>query len=137
MAKDPRDLLRVLKSELVFFDAGGYSAWAGARWRLPLVFEESPACPNFNDMSHSTACQDCVFMRLVPLRHRHAPVPCRHIVLDELGQTLETLYRAGTQDGLNRVYRRWLVKTIAQLEHKAQRQHWLKDQTVYRAADLT
>jgi len=137
MARDTRNLARVLRSELTFFDAGGYSAWAGARWRLPLVFEESPTCPNFNDTTHTTACRECVLMQLVPLRHQGKEVPCRHIPLNEVGETLDTLYRWGTMADLNLIFRRWLVHTIAQLERKEARRRWLRDQNVYRAAEIT
>lgn len=137
MNKDTRNLAQVLHSELVFFDAGGYSAWAGTRWRLPLVFEESPTCPNFNDVTHATACRDCCLMRLVPLRHQNREVPCRHIPLNEVGETLDTLYRWGAMDDLNLVFRRWLVQTIEKLERKRVHRAWARDLCVYRAADLT
>ena len=137
MPKDSRNLLRVLQSELIFLDAGGYSAWAGARWRLPLVFEESPTCPNFNDRSHTTACQDCCLMALVPLRHQHNEIPCRHIPLNEVGETLDTLYRWGTMEDLNLVFRRWLLHTIEQLEGKQRRRQWVRDRRIYRAAEFT
>lgn len=135
--KDTRNLARVLRSELIFLEAGGYSAWAGARWRLPLVFEESPTCPNFNDSTHSVACKDCVLMQLVPLRHHSKVVPCRHIPLNEVGETLDTLYRWGTMDDLNLVFRRWLVQAIAQLESREAQRKWMRQQRVYRAADVT
>lgn len=137
MTKDNRNLTRVLRLELVFLDAGGYSAWAGARWRLPLVFEESPTCPNFNDTTHSVACRDCTLMQLVPLRHQGKPVPCRFIPLNELGETLDTLYRWGTMDDLNLIFRRWLVHTIGQLERKEAHRRHLRLRSVFQAADLT
>jgi hypothetical protein len=132
-----RNLAQLLRSELTFFDAGGYSAWAGARWRLPLVFEESPTCPNFHDTTHAVACRNCPLMQLVPLRHHTQAVPCRHIPLNDIGETLDTLYRWGTMDDLNLIFRRWLIHTIAQLEAKERRQAWLRDQSVYRAAEIT
>lgn len=137
MPRDTRNLAGVLRSELTFFDAGGYSAWAGARWRLPLVFEESPTCPNFNDTTHSVACKDCSLMQLVPLRHHYRAVPCRYIPLTEAGETLDTLYRWGTMDDLNLIFRRWLVQTIAHLESREVQRQWMRDQILYRAADLT
>ena len=137
MHKDTRNLTSVLRSELVFLDAGGYSAWAGARWRLPLVFEESPTCPNFNDTTHSLACRDCCLMQLVPLRHHNKDVPCRYIPLNEVGETLDTLYRWGTMEDLNLIFRRWLVHTIEQLERKEARRKWKRDLSFYRAAEIT
>jgi len=138
--KDTRSLLHVLKSELTFLDAGGYARWGSsphARMSLPLVFEESPACPNFNDATRSIACRDCALMQLVPLRYQMRPVPCRHIPLNEVGETLDTLYRWGTIDDLNPIFRRWLVHTIDLLERKQAHKKWLRDQSVYDAAELT
>ncbi len=132
-----RNLAQLLRSELTFFDAGGYSAWAGARWKLPLVFEESPTCPNFHDTTRAVACRDCALMQLVPLRHRTKAVPCRHIPLNEVGETLDTLYRWGTMDDLNLIFRRWLMHTILQLEAKEAQRKWLRDQAVYHAAEIT
>ncbi len=137
MAKDTRNLPQLLRSELIFLDAGGYSAWARARWRLPLIFEESPTCPNFNDTTHSMACRDCSLMQLVPLRHQGKEVPCRYIPLNEVGETLDTLYRWGTMDDLNLIFRRWLVHTIAAWEAKESKRKWRRDQSVYRAAEIT
>jgi hypothetical protein len=135
--KDRRDLLQVLRSELTFLDAGGYSAWAGTRWRLPLIFEESPACPNFNDATWSVRCRDCVLAKLVPLRNQGRDIPCRSIALDDAGTTLEALYRTAATEELFRVYRQWLERTIAQLEGKVRRRDWLRSQAVYRSAGAT
>ena len=137
MPKDNRNLLRVLQSELVFLDAGGYSAWAGARWRLPLIFEESPSCPNFNDMTHAVACRDCCLAKLVPLRAQNAPLPCRRIPLNGAGENLESLYRTATVEELTRVYRGWLLRTIDELERKDARRRWLHDHAVYQAVEAT
>ena len=40
-------------------------------------------------------------------------------------------------DDLNLVFRRWLVRTIEQLERKDRSRRWIHDQSVYRAAELT
>ena len=137
MTKDTSNLVRVLQSELIFLDAGGYSAWAGARWRLPLVFEELPTCPNFNDTTHAVACRNCCLFQLVPLRHQNKPVPCRHIPLNHVGETLDTLYRSGTVDDLRLVVRHWLVRKIAELQAKDSRLQLFRKQDLYQAADPT
>ncbi|HUS19618.1 MAG TPA: hypothetical protein VMZ25_08200 [Terriglobales bacterium] len=137
MPRDMRELAKVLQSELIFLEAGGYSAWAGARWRLPLIFEESPTCPNFNDTSASFACKNCAMFRLVPLQHQGKMVPCRHIPLNELGETLDSLYRGKTMEELQPVLRQWLIRKINELQAKQSRLDYLRQQKLYDAADPT
>ena len=104
--------LDVLKNELRFVQKGGYRA--ALVWRAPLVFEDSPTCPERS----CAACPetDCVLMRFVPKECRYEAVPCRHIPLNELGETVDSLYRTGTNEEIEQTLRSWLMETIGQLE---------------------
>jgi hypothetical protein len=104
--------LRVLRNELQFVQKGGYRA--ALVWRAPRVFEDSPTCPR----GSCAACPetDCVLMRFVPKECRYEAVPCRHIPLNELGETVDSLYRTGTNEEIERTLQRWLLETIGQLE---------------------
>jgi hypothetical protein len=104
--------LQVLKNELKFVQNGGYRATLV--WRAPLVFEDSPICrrrPCF-------ACPetDFVLMRFVPKACCYEAVPCRHIPLNELGETVDSLYRTGTNEEIEQTLESWLLETIGQLE---------------------
>ena len=79
-----KDKLRVLKNELEFLDRGGYRS--PIVWRSPRIFEDSPTCPK----DRWSACPhgDCVFLDFVPKESRHEAIPCRHIPLNESGETL-------------------------------------------------
>jgi len=123
--KNMSAILSTLKRELEFLDQGGYevpvepdspcSAWKQRAWRRPLIFEESPSCPK----KKYCACDpdvNCALMSLVPIEHLQETVPCRYIPLNQDGETLESLYRTGTNEEINSVLRQWLVKTIAELE---------------------
>lgn len=125
--KTAGDALSTLKHELEFLDRGGYRRPVGARqplfcmesgveWRPPLFFEDSPICPKKKYELCSTE-RDCVLMGLVPLERRTETIPCRHIPLNEQGETIENLTgRGATEQQIETALRAWLVKTIAELE---------------------
>lgn len=109
--------LQVLRNELQFVQKGGYRA--PLVWRAPLVFEDSPSCPK----EQCSACPrtDCVLMRFVPKECRYEAVPCRHIPLNELGETVDSLYRTGTNEEIEQTVQSWLLETIQQLEETCER----------------
>jgi len=113
--------LDVLKNELRFVQKGGYRA--PLVWRAPLVFEDSPTCPK----GSCSACPetDCVLMRFVPKECRYEAVPCRHIPLNELGETVDSLYRTGTNEEIEQTLQSWLLEAIGQLEETFE-QPWLE-----------
>jgi len=116
MAKDNRDILAVLKSELNFLEQGGYAKNKHNAWRPIFLFEDSPTCLNYNDQSRPYPCKDCVLLQLLPPERRSEGVPCRYIVLNEEGQTIEGLYRTATQPELEWGFMKWLRTTIKRLE---------------------
>ena len=113
--------LQVLKNELRFVQKGGYRQ--PLLWRPPLVFEDSPIC-----LKHScAACPEtnCVLLNFVPEERRHDTVPCRYIPLNDLGETIDSLYRTGTNEEIEDTLQNWLLKTIGQLEEQCERP-WLE-----------
>jgi len=124
--KNTSAILSTLKRELEFLNQGGYEVAdefrqplfcmeAPAAWRKPLIFEESPSCPK----KKYCACDpdgNCALMSLVPVEHLHETVPCRYIPLNQDGETVDSLYRTGTNEEINSALRQWLVKTIAEFE---------------------
>ncbi len=116
MANDDRDLLSVLKFELAYLEQGGYARSSFQAWRPRFPFEDSPTCMNFNCRENPSACTTCVLAQLVPPEALSAPVPCRHIPLNEAGETLDSLYRHSDNHEIEDVLRKWLRATIAQME---------------------
>ena len=114
--KSAENTLQVLKNELEFAQMGGYRAPLG--WRLPFIFEDSPTCPR----DRRCACPEsnCVLMGFVPKECRYEAIPCRHIPLNEIGETIDTLYRTGTNEEIEQTLQNWLVKTIKRLEQPTQ-----------------
>lgn len=113
---DKRDLVEVLKAELDFLNGGGYRK---VSWRPQFIFEDSPACLNYgHSQDHKEPCSECVLMQLVPPEKREEKVPCRYIQLNEQGDTIDSLYRSGTQEELEVALRNWLTHEIEKLEKR-------------------
>lgn len=102
-------LLQTLKTELAFFDAGGYGKPFRSGWRPTLLLRDSPACINFNATGRQASCNQCPFFSLVPAADRDAILPCHHIPLDAQGNTIAGMYRKGTQKELDERYHNWLT----------------------------
>jgi len=104
--------LGALVKELEFLDSGGYRLVMG--WRPPLVFEDSPICPK----PPCSACLNtqCVLLDFVLEEHRVQTIPCRHNPLNQIGETLHTLYNKASMEEIEKGLREWLTKKIAELE---------------------
>ena len=116
MAKDNRDLLDVLKLELKVLELGGYGSSPREPWRQHLAFEDSPSCMNYDSKANPAPCEECVPMQLVPPDQRGQKTPCQHIPLTKEEETLDYLYRCGTQQEIEDAMRTWLRATIQKLE---------------------
>jgi hypothetical protein len=104
--------LETLRLELNLLELGLYRNPTPGR---PLfVFQDSPTCPRYG----ADSCPNCVLMQFVPSDRRGEPVPCHHIQLDDAGETVDSLYRTGTQEELEEALRNWLTATITRLEEK-------------------
>jgi hypothetical protein len=60
-------------------------------------------------------------MQFVPSASRSEAVPCRHIPLNEAGDTVESFSYGRTQLGLEEALNAWLRATIKRLEQEAPR----------------
>ena len=131
MASDNRNLLDVLKFELEFLERGGYGRSSRESWRAQFVFEDSPTCMNFNSKDRKP-CSECSLMQFVPENARTEQTPCIHIPLSPSGETLESLYRTGTQQEIEEALGAWLRATIQRLEAKRANSTDVRRQTVFR-----
>ena len=118
MAQDGRDILEVLKFELSFLQDGGYGRSPHAPWRAPAVFEDSPICPNFCDPARPHPCESCLLEQFVPDGQKSEASPCRFIQLNEHGQTVDDLYRTGSQAEMEEALARWLRVQIERIERE-------------------
>ena len=111
-----RDLIRTLQKELKFFEEQGYGHTFRSLWRPTLLFRDSPICLNFRTSDPLLPCSKCRLFQFVPEQKRDLFMPCHHIPLDRDGHTIAQLYRRGTQQDLDLVFRAWLQSTIEKLE---------------------
>ena len=116
MSNNHRDILEALRFELKFVEDGGYGRSPHAPWRAPYIFEDSPSCLNFGDAARPHPCSECLLTPLVPPELQDQEVPCRFIPLNDKGQTVDSLYRTGTQKELEEALVDWLHREISRLE---------------------
>lgn len=118
MSDDKRDILEVLKFELDFLDQGGYGRSVRTPWKPTSVFLDSPACINFNESGQPHPCTECRLTDFVPVKYLCEQVPCHHIPLNPLGETIYTMERQRTQIEMEQALREWLKATILRIEQE-------------------
>ena len=116
MSHKSRDILDILRFELRFLEEGGYARSPHAPWRAPYIFEDSPSCLNFRDAARPHPCSECLLTQFVPSESREQDVPCRFIQLNDKGQTVDSLYRTGTQKEMAEALHDWLRREIGRIE---------------------
>ena len=116
MAHSDHEMLEILRFELKFLEDGGYGRSPRASWRPSFVFTDSPTCLNFNDPSRPHSCNECCLLRFVPEGQREQPTPCWSILIGAEGESVEDLYRCGTQLELEEALKGWLRSQIQSLE---------------------
>lgn len=124
-------VLSTLEHELEFLDQGGYRRPVSHRqplfcmetsteFRPALFFEESPSCPK-ERYCECSVDRDCVLMTFVPLEHRNQKVPCRHIPLNEKGETIASLSdNHASRLEIEAALRRWLQDRVRELRGQLQ-----------------
>ncbi|MGA8541676.1 MAG: hypothetical protein WB566_19390, partial [Terriglobales bacterium] len=80
------------------------------------IFEDSPSCLNFRDPARPHPCTECLLLQFVPVEFHGQDAPCRFIPLDEKGDTVDSLYRTGTQKEMTEALRHWLRHAIRRIE---------------------
>ena len=116
MAKDERDILELLKNELVFIEQGGYGRSVRTPWLPKSVFQDSLSCLNYGYPYRAHPCAECRLLDFVGPQDQSQPVPCHFIPLNEDGKTLEELELEGNESKTVNAVKTWLQKTISQIE---------------------
>ncbi len=118
MAKDDRDILELLKFELDFLEHGGYGRSVRTPWKPTSIFQDSLSCINFGDPARTRPCSECLLMDFVPPSAQGEDVPCHHIVLNEKGESVDSIERYDNQQEVEDKFKDWLRQTIARLEQE-------------------
>jgi hypothetical protein len=116
MAAHQQTLLDALRFELSFLEHGGYDRSVREPRKELSVFRDSPSCLNYASAERTHPCSECLLINFVPDDKRGESVPCHHIPLNDLGDTLETLQGYGRDFDVQEAMRGWLRKKIADLQ---------------------
>jgi hypothetical protein len=124
MAKDDRDLLELLKSELSFIEEGGYGRSVRTPWLPKSIFQDSLSCLNYGYPYRAHPCAECRLLDFVKPEDRSQPVPCHFIPLNEAGSTIEELEMEGNERRMESAVKSWLHGKISQIEAKKPEVFW-------------
>jgi len=119
MATNKDELIRLLEAELDVIEGGGYGSRAGAAGSEKPMFYHSLACINhWLVPGHEAEChEDCILLDAVPAGRRGEKLPCHFIVLNEAGDTVQSLEQTGDRERLEREVAGWLRAAIARLKN--------------------
>jgi len=114
MARDDRDILELLKTELDFIEKGGYGRSVRTPWKLTSSFRDSLTCVNYALPEKAHPCSECHLIDFVPRGTEDADVPCHAIPLNDAGDTVESL--EADQSRLEEALKQWMRRKIAEIE---------------------
>jgi hypothetical protein len=124
MARDDRDILELLKDELVFIEQGGYGRSVRTPWVPKSIFQDSLSCLNYGYPYRAHPCADCRLLDFVGPEDHSQPVPCHFIPLNDAGNTLEELELEGNESKTVNAVKTWLRDKISQIEAERSNQFW-------------
>jgi len=116
MAKDERDILELLKSELDFIEKGGYGRSVRTPWQATSPFRDSLSCVNYALPEKAHPCSECHLIDFVPADKRSEELPCHAIPLNAAGETVESLEFQNNQARLEETLKEWMRAKIKELE---------------------
>ena len=120
MAKDERNLLELLKSELDFLENGGYGRSVKTPWKATSPFRDSLTCVNYALPEKAHPCSECHLIDFVPADKSDEELPCHFIPLNEKGETVESLEQENSQAKLEEALKHWMRAKIAEIEASRQ-----------------
>jgi hypothetical protein len=124
MAKDDREILELLKSELSFIEEGGYGRSVRTPWSPKSIFQDSVSCLNYGYPYRAHPCSECHLIDFVESENRSQHVPCHFIPLNEAGNTIEEMEKEGNEIKMVNAVRTWLKEKISQLEPRSAKSFW-------------
>lgn len=116
MTKDDREVLELLKDELIFVDKGGYGRSVRTPWVSKSIFQDSPNCLNFGYSYRAHSCAECPLLEFVDQQHQSELTPCHSIPLNDSGSTVQKLELEGNDSKMTGAVRGWLRARIDQIE---------------------
>ena len=120
MTFDKREMIDKLKLELEILEKGGYEPSVHEPHWSPRIFRDSVSCPNVGLDLKIEPCSHCFLIEFVPPERRNQEDACHYIPLNERGDTVMSLNRAGRGTELHAALRSWLQKTIFRLAEETE-----------------
>jgi hypothetical protein len=119
MAKDQRDILELLRTELDFIEKGGYGHSVKTPWKAISSFRDSLTCVNYALPEKAHPCSECHLMEFVPRDKQKEEMPCHSIPLNAAGDTVDSL--EGNQSKLEQILKGWMRAKISAIEAERER----------------
>jgi hypothetical protein len=116
MAKDDRDILELLNTELEFIEKGGYGRSVRTPWKATSPFRGSLTCVNYALPEKAHPCAECHLIDFVPADKRGADLPCHALPLNAAGDTVESLELEDNQMRLEESLKKWMRAKIKEIE---------------------
>ena len=117
MACVDRDILEVLREELVFLERNGYRVTRQQPWDGNSIFVGSPTCINYGYPYRAHPCNECQMLDFVSPEHQKEWIPCHFISLNELGESIDLLEH-DNEDKLEQAVKGWLQSSIDVVEEE-------------------
>jgi hypothetical protein len=111
-----KEVLDALRLELSIIEGGGYGRSVRTPWRETTLFRDSITCLNVGEEEKKHPCGGCILIGQVPDQHLSDDMPCHHIPLNELGETIASLELNGSREEIESAISEWLKATIRRLE---------------------
>jgi hypothetical protein len=120
MGSDKMEMIKQLKFEIEMIEKGGYNPSVREPRHDPEIFRESVTCLNVGLEEKEHPCSSCFFSEFAPAEVRNSKDDiCHKILLNEKGDTVESLKAEGDPYKLQASVLSWLKVTVAKLEQEA------------------
>jgi len=119
MGIDKKEMIEQLKLEIDMIEKGGYYPSVREPRHTPEIFRESITCLNVGLEEKEHPCSSCFLSEFAPPEARYSNGDiCHQILLNEKGDTVESLKAEGDPYKLQSIVLAWLKKTVAKLEQE-------------------
>jgi hypothetical protein len=130
MAIDKKEMIEQLKFEIQMIENGVYYPSARNPLQNLNIFRDSTTCLNLGLEEKTHACTNCFLSEFATPEARNSTDDiCQKILLNEKGDTIESLKAEGDPHKLQATVLNWLMRTIAILEDEVAAESRLRDRS--------
>jgi hypothetical protein len=119
MGFDKKEMIEQLKFEIKMIEKGGYDPSVREPYQNPEIFRDSITCLNVGLEEKEHPCSSCFLSEFAPPEVRNSTGDiCHKILLNEKGDTVESLKAGDDPYKLHATVLSWLKRTVAKLENE-------------------